>query len=63
VSLDDITIISKPLLTNIAFIKSSCRDIIKLILLGLLYLRSYIVITHNEETLIKFGILISVMVI
>lgn len=62
-SLDDITIISKPLLTNIAFIESSCRDIVKLILLGLLYLRSYIVITHNEETLIKFGILISVMVI
>jgi hypothetical protein len=52
VSLDDIIIISKPLLTNIAFIHSSFRYF-KPVLLELLYVRSYVVTNENEESLIK----------
>jgi hypothetical protein len=52
VSPDDIIIISKPLLTNIAFIHSSCRYF-KPVLLELLYVRSYVVTNENEESLIK----------
>jgi hypothetical protein len=52
VSLDDIIKISKPLLTNIVFVHSSCRYF-KPVLLELLHVRSYIVTTENEENLIK----------
>lgn len=51
-SLDDIIIISKPLLTNIAFIHSYCRYF-KPVLLELLHVRSYVVTTEHEESLIE----------
>ena len=51
-SLDDITIISKPLPTNIESVYSSCRYF-KPVLLELLYVRSYVVTNENEESLIK----------